>query len=134
MVEANSVEPDRDKKERSGCRKLIIRSVCLLLALIILVSAYVFYAYHVRQTDNNNKNAEYAVKNAYAIAQACFVDHPSAEVTMEMLQKYGYEKSNGVTLTILNGRAETLKIKTAHDEGSKTFLINHEGSISSREK
>jgi len=85
-----------------------------------------FLAYRAQGYDSV-ANAD--IKNAYTAAQAYFADYPDAIVTNRELSHSGYRPSEGVTLTIENGKVKTLKMTSVHEGGRKVYSVDWKGKI-----
>ncbi|MDP8285425.1 MAG: DUF1566 domain-containing protein [Candidatus Electryonea clarkiae] len=80
-----------------------------------------------------NAKANSDIKNAFTASMAFHVDFPEATVDIIKLREYGFKESEGVTIRIIDGRANYLKIEGKHKDGSEVFVINTQG-ISHRPK
>lgn len=88
-------------------------------------------AFDFRQAD---KLALSDLKNAYVAAQVYFVDGPSGAVTLDLLKKNGLKVSEGVTVTVEDGREESLSIAAQHEKGKTVFRMDDSGTISEETK
>lgn len=79
-------------------------------------------------------SAEADLKNAFTCAVAYFADHPDGQLDLNELNKAGFSKSEGVIVTIVQGRFDNLLISSEHSSGTKIFKIFHDGRIQSSDK
>ena len=93
-----------------------------------------YSASHNMKAGRANTKAIIDAKNAYSLAQKYFTDHPSGELSLLLLHQYGYQKSDKVTLIVVDGKKESLKLKSEHQEGTKVYLVDQKGYIQFKEK
>jgi hypothetical protein len=135
MVEKNGVESDVKKQEASGCRKSVGWGCLISIVLISAIVGYVMYsASHNMKVRGDNSTAGVDGKIAYMYAQKYFADYPSGELSLSLLHQYGYQNSDKVTLTVVDGKKESLKLKSEHQEGTKICLVDQKGFIQFKEK
>ena len=104
---------------------MIVIAIIGILAAIAIPN---FIAYRKRGYESA-ANAD--IKNAYTAAQAYFTDHQGNDVDKAALVTGGFKSTADVTLTVVEGSQGSLKIKTKHQNGDKTFTVNASGEITS---
>lgn len=67
-------------------------------------------------------------KNAYTAAQAYFTDHPDATLTLADLSP-SFRQTDNVTVAVTSGAIATLEITSFHSNGTKTYTVHQDGSI-----
>ena len=135
MVEKNSVEADVEKKKlivfRNGCGWGCLISLVLIFAIS---SYFIFSAAHNMKVRGANGSAYSEAKSAYFYAKKFFADHPLGELSPPLLNQYGFQKSDKVTLIIVDGKRNRLKLQSEHQDGTKVYLVDHKGVVTIEEK
>ncbi len=105
--------------------------------LIFLAAAFYWHTHNpsmgMYQKRVYDATANADAKNAYTVAQDYFKDFPTGTISLSKLTSYGYVQSSKVTLTVLSGSQSNLKITSFHAKGTKTYTIDSDGNISSKE-
>jgi hypothetical protein len=81
-----------------------------------------------------NATAESDLKNAFTASQAYFVDYPDGQLDLNKLKEVGFNKSEGVIITIIQSGADNLIITSEHPSGTKIFKVSHDGNMQSSDK
>ncbi|MDO9567647.1 MAG: hypothetical protein Q7J15_13045 [Candidatus Desulfaltia sp.] len=76
-------------------------------------------------------SAEADVKSAFTCAMIYFIDYPDGQLNLNELNKAGFSKSEGVIITIVQGRFDNLLISSEHSSGTKIFKTFNDGRIES---
>jgi len=74
------------------------------------------------------------LKTAYEIAMTVFTDDPAGTLTREGLESYGFRSPKNVTIQIVEGRKDRLKIVGRSVPGSATYVLNKDGEIKVRSR
>jgi len=69
------------------------------------------------------------LKNSYVAAQAYFSKEPKGIVTLQILYSYGLKPSNGVSVTVLNGGSDSLKLTSKYEKSNSVHVIDSMGNI-----
>ncbi|MCX5829257.1 MAG: zinc ribbon domain-containing protein [Deltaproteobacteria bacterium] len=102
------------------------------IVVIIAISIGFFVINHYFKPEITSKSSlEPDLKNAYTASQAFFSDSPSKSVTADDLKRWGYTRSKGVVISIINGNSRNLSIKATNLKGDITLFIDSQGNISS---
>ncbi|SHK68549.1 hypothetical protein SAMN02745216_03906 [Desulfatibacillum alkenivorans DSM 16219] len=80
-------------------------------------------------TDEANAMALTDLESAYTAAAACFVDKYPVTVNMTELKNYGFVGSKGVTVEVLNGEAESLRLRAYHINGDTIYEVGEPGEV-----
>ncbi len=105
--------------------------VVVMDGLIIIAILGIIAAIAIPQYINyrNNKQAESHAYQSYQAAQAYFRSDPKHQPTQKDLEKFGYQNSPDILITIEGGK-EDLVIRTQHTKGRKEYRVNEKGEIS----
>ncbi len=74
------------------------------------------------------------LKTAYEIAMTVFTDDPTGTLTREGLESYGFRSPKNVTIQIVEGRKDRLKIVGRSVPGNATYVLNKDGEIKVRSR
>ena len=107
-------------------RVFFIVSFVLIVLFELAIALPGYFSYRKRGYDSA-ANAD--IKNAYAAAKAYFIDHPSGEISNNILEQYGYKPTENVRLDIINKEKNSLRMTTVHKKGDKTYTIDAGGKI-----
>jgi type IV pilus assembly protein PilA len=103
---------------------LVVIAILSILASLTLLS---FLKYEREAFD---VLAEGDARSAYIAAQTYFTQHPRGSISsVGVLTQHGLIKTSEVNV-VISGTIETLSIRAYHNQGSRTFTVNSEGSIS----
>jgi len=120
--------PAGDGRPREGFTLIEIMIVIVIIGILATIAINLTFKM-------TGKADEAAVKSdlsqAYKAAQVYHGDYPEGNVTVEILRKHGYRASEKVTLTVVNGSMDGLRMTATHPGiQGKTYVVDHNGGIS----
>jgi len=69
------------------------------------------------------------LKTAYEIAMTVFTDDPAGTLTREGLESYGFRSPKNVTIHIVEGRKDRLKIVGRSVPGNAIYVLDKNGEV-----
>jgi prepilin-type N-terminal cleavage/methylation domain-containing protein len=107
----------------------LIELLTVIAILLILASIAIpnLLQYRRRSYD---RSAASDLKNAFTAAQAYFVDYPGADTNIDRLKKAGYQQTEYVQLSVIDGEADTLEFNSQHTKGDSTYTVTATGVVS----
>jgi Tfp pilus assembly protein PilE len=104
----------------------------IVIAIIGILAAIAIPQYAAYKAKGYNAGAKSDIKNAYSIAIAYFVDHPTEVIDLATLQQLGYQPTNGVTLTVADGTKTGLSMTAVNSlSGSSaiSYAVDANGAV-----
>jgi hypothetical protein len=68
--------------------------------------------------------------SAYDASVQYYIDHQSGSVTMDIIIAYGYRQSDDVSLAVVDGNAESLRITGIHPKVKGVYQVDDTGYVS----
>jgi len=112
-----------DEKGFTLIELMIVIAIIGVLAAIAIPN---FITYRQRAYDAASNSD---IENTYIAAQAYFSDYKDGNVSLAILNAYGYVQTKGVALDVVSGSRNALQMTAAHSSGSKTFTLDSTGHI-----
>jgi len=126
---ASATEPPTEAERRTYRKTIAWLLFGCSFVTVLIVSIYLpgYISYRKRQFDIS---ANACLESAYGSSRRYFTDNPQGSVTIADMERYGFSQITGVTLTIVDGKQDSLKLNAWHEGGGKTYAIDYSGKIS----
>ena len=114
------------KINRRGFTLVELMIVIAIIGILAAIAVPQFVAYR-QKAYNTAANSD--IKIAYTAAELYLTANPEGTVNLAIVKDNGYQQTEGVTLTVLNGSMAGLGMTTIHAKGTLTYTIDAEGKI-----
>ena len=114
---------------RHGKGFTVLELLVVILILGILATMAIMYLLEYREKGFVASLAS-DLTSAYDASIQYYTDNPSGSVTMDIIRAYGYRASKDVSLTVVNGTAETLMITGIHPGVTGVYQVDESGYVS----
>jgi len=115
---------------RMGRKGFTLVELMIVIAIIGILAAIAIPQFSIYRKKAFNAAARQDLKNAFTSAQSFFISMPGVAVTSAALNSFGYRATAEVILTITSGSLSALSISTRHNNGTKTYTVDADGTIS----
>jgi type IV pilus assembly protein PilA len=117
--------------------KLDQKAFTLIELMIVIVILGILSSIAISVTMSFREKAsirmlESDLSTAYKAAVVFHTDNPNGEVTLDTLAAQGFNKSEGVTIEVVNGKVDTLEIDASHPNVLGIYQVDKTGKISKK--
>ena len=124
-------ESDADS-EAAPQAKIFVRLLVgfLLVGFLFLIPVIPgFVSYHQHTQRNPDLEAKQTIKNAFTAAQAFFLDHPNAVLTVPDMEDKGLVIPSDVLVEVINGNKKTFVLHTRTKDEKNYYSLDSEGNL-----
>jgi len=102
---------------------IVVVIIGILASIAISITLSVREKAHIRTLESD-------LSAAYKASIIYFTDEPDGSITLDILEKYGFNKSENVKITIADGTLEDLLITATHPGVIGVYEVDNNGHIS----